>query len=128
MGDLDNDGNEEVIINNMGEAPSLLNNSAGSGNSLLVRALTSGRDAIGARITVTAGGHRQIDEVRSGGSYMSQNDLRLHFGLGSATTADISVRWLDGKVENLKSAAGQILTIEEGKGIVRTQRYTSAKK
>jgi hypothetical protein len=128
VGDLDNDGNEEVIINNMGEAPSLLNNSAGSGNSLLVRALTSGRDAIGARITVTAGGHRQIDEVRSGGSYMSQNDLRLHFGLGSATTADISVRWLDGKVENLKSAAGQILTIEEGKGIVRTQRYTSAKK
>ena len=129
VGDLDNDGNEEVIINNMGEAPSLLNNVAGSGNSLLVRALASGRDAIGARITVTAGGHKQIDEVRSGGSYMSQNDLRLHFGLGSATTADISVRWLDGKVENLNSAAaGQILTIEEGKGIVRTQRYTSAKK
>jgi hypothetical protein len=95
----------------------------------LVRALASGRDAIGARITVTAGGHKQIDEVRSGGSYMSQNDLRLHFGLGSATTVDISVRWLDGKVENLNSAAaGQILTIEEGKGIVRTQRYTSAKK
>ena len=96
---------------------------------MLLRAVTSGRDAIGARITVTAGGHKQIDEVRSGGSYMSQNDLRLHFGLGSATTADISVRWLDGKVENLKSAAaGQILTIEEGKGIVRTQRYISAKK
>ncbi len=113
----------------MGEVPSLLKNFASSGNSLLVRALTSGRDAIGARITVTAGGHKQIDEVRSGGSYMSQNDLRLHFGLGSASTADISVRWLDGKVENFKSAAaGQILTIEEGKGIVRTQPYTAAKK
>jgi hypothetical protein len=94
-----------------------------------VRALTSGRDAIGARITITAAGHKQIDEVRSGGSYISQNDLRLHFGLGSARTADISVRWLDGKVENLKSAeAGQILTIEEGKGIVRAQHYTSARK
>jgi len=94
-----------------------------------VRALTSGRDAIGARITVTAGGHKQIDEVRSGGSYMSQNDFRLHFGLGSASTADISVRWLDGKVENFKSAAAdQIRTIEEGKGIVRTQPYTAAKK
>jgi hypothetical protein len=128
VGDLDNDGNEEVIVNNMGEAPSLLKNFASSGKSLLVRALTSGRDAIGARITVTAGGHKQIDEVRSGGSYMSQNDFRLHFGLGSATAAEISVRWLDGKVENLKSEAGQILTIEEGKGIVRTQRYDSAKK
>ena len=113
----------------MGEAPSLLKTFTSSGNSLLVRALTSGRDAIGARITVTAGGHKEIDEVRSGGSYMSQNDLRLHFGLGSASRADISVRWLDGEVENLKSAAAsQILTIEEGKGIVRTQRYTSVKK
>jgi enediyne biosynthesis protein E4 len=129
VGDLDNDGSEEVVISNMGEAPSLLKNFASSGNSLLVRALTSGRDAIGARITVTAGGHKQIDEVRSGGSYISQNDLRLHFGLGTARIADISVRWLDGKVENFKSAAaGQILTIEQGKGIVRTQRYTSAKK
>ena len=55
--------------------------------------------------------------------------LRLHFGLGRASTADISIRWLDGKVENFKSAAaGQILTIEEVKGIVRTQRYTSTKR
>jgi hypothetical protein len=129
VGDLDNDGSEEVLISNMGEAPSLLKNFAVSGNSLLVRALTSGRDAIGARITVTTGGHKQIDEVRSGGSYISQNDLRLHFGIGSAKTADISIRWLDGKVENFKSAGeGQILTIEEGKGIVHTQKYTSARK
>ena len=129
VGDLDNDGSEEVLISNMGEAPSLLKNFANSGNSLLVRAITSARDAIGARITVTVGGHTQIDEVRSGGSYISQNDLRLHFGLGIARTADISIRWLDGKVENFNSAAaGQILTIEEGKGIVRTQHYTSSKK
>ena len=128
VGDLDNDGSEEVVISNMGEAPSLLKNVGASGNSLLVRALTSGRDAIGARITVTAGGHKQIDEVRSGGSYISQNDLRLHFGIGSAQKAEISIRWLDGKVEDFQSvAAGQILLIEEGKGIVRTQRYTSSK-
>src|SRR6266852_695392 len=129
VGDLDNDGSEEVVISNMGEAPSLLKNFASSGNSQLVRALTSGRDAIGARITVTAGGHKQIDEVRSGGSYMSQNDLRLHFGLGSASTAEMSIRWLDGKVENLRSvAAGEIVTIEEGKGVVRKQPYSSARK
>jgi hypothetical protein len=129
VGDLDDDGNEEVVISNMGQAPSLLKNFTASGNSLLVRALTSGRDAIGARITVTAAGHRQIDEVRSGGSYMSQNDFRLHFGIGSAKTADISIRWLDGKVENFKSAVGgQILTIEEGKGIVHALKYTSSRK
>jgi hypothetical protein len=129
VGDLDNDGTEEIVIVNLGETPSLLKNFASSGNSLLVRALTSGRDAIGARITVTAGGHKQIDEVRSGGSYISQNDLRLHFGLGGDSTADISIRWLDGKVENFKSvAAGEIVTIEEGKGMVRKQPYTSAKK
>ena len=126
IGDLDNDGNEEIVIVNMGEAPSLLKNFRTSSNSLLVRALTSGRDAIGARITVIAGGHKQIDEVRSGGSYISQNDLRLHFGLGIAITADISVRWIDGKVENLKSVAvNEIVTIEEGKGVVRKQPYSS---
>ncbi len=129
VGDLDNDGNEEIVVVNMGEAPSLLKNFRAGGNSLLVRALTSGRDAIGARITVIAGGHKQIDEVRSGGSYMSQNDFRLHFGLGGASTADMSIRWLDGKVENLRAvAAGEIVTIEEGKGVVRKQPYSSARK
>src|SRR5207237_4441420 len=68
VGDQDNDGNEEVVIMNMGEAPSLLTNFATGGNSILIRALTSGRDAIGARITITTDGHKQIDEVRSGGS------------------------------------------------------------
>jgi len=126
VGDLDNDGNEEVVIMNMGEAPSLLTNFATGGNSILIRALTSGRDAIGARITITADGHKQIDEVRSGGSYISQSDLRLHFGLGKASKADISILWLDGKVENFRSVpAGEIVTIEEGKGIVRKQPYTA---
>ena len=113
----------------MGEPPSLLKNYASSGNSLTLRVITAGRDAIGARVTVTAAGHKQIDEVRSGGSYISQNDFRLHFGLGRAAAAEVSIRWLDGKHENIGSVvAGQIVTIEEGKGIVHRQLYSPQKK
>jgi hypothetical protein len=83
------------------------------------------RDAIGARVRVSAGGQTQIDEVRSGGSYMSQNDFRLHFGIGKATSADVSVRWPDGSVENFSAvAAGQVVTIQQGKGVVRKQPYS----
>ena len=129
IGDLNNDGSEEIVIVNMGEPPSLLKNFATGGNSLTVRAITAGRDAIGARVTVTTAGRKQIDEVRSGGSYISQNDFRLQFGLGRATAADVSLRWLDGKLEDIGSvAAGQILTIQEGSGIVRRQPYTSPNK
>jgi len=130
IGDLDNDGNEEIVIVNMGEAPSLLKNVAPSlGNSILIRVLTAtNRDAIGARVTLTADGQKQIDEVRSGGSYISQNDFRLHFGLGKATSANLSIRWVDGKTENFSSvASGQVITIQEGQGIVRKQPYTSRK-
>ena len=129
-GDLDNDGNEEIVIVNMGERPSLLKNvGPRAGNSLLVRSVTSGRDAIGARVTVTASGRKQIEEARSGGSFISQNDFRLHFGLGKATAADVSVRWQDGKVETFRGvAAGQVVTIEEGKGITHKQPYTIGKK
>jgi enediyne biosynthesis protein E4 len=113
---------------NMGEAPSLLKNFADAGNSLTIRAVTAGRDAIGARVIVTAAGHKQIDEVRSGGSYISQNDFRLHFGLSRAATAEVSIRWPDGKDENIGSlAAGQIVTVEENKGVVRKQTYSSPK-
>jgi len=130
VGDLNNDGNEEIVIVNMGEAPSLLRNVAPPlGHSILIRALTAtNRDAIGARVTVNASGQTQIDEVRSGGSYISQNDFRLHFGLGKATSANLSIQWLDGKIENFPSvAAEQIVTVQEGKGIVKKQPYTSKK-
>ena len=126
IGDVDNDGSEEVVIVNMGEPPSLLKNFAATGNSLTIRAITAGRDAVGARVTVTTGRHKQMDEVRSGGSYISQNDFRLHFGLGRATAADVSIRWLDGKVESFSSvAAGEIVTLEEGKGIAHKQPYSA---
>jgi hypothetical protein len=78
---------------------------------------------------LTANGQKQMDEVRSGGSYVSQSDFRLHFGLGKASSANLSVRWLDGKTENLNGvAAGQIVTIQEGKGITKKQPYIAAKR
>jgi enediyne biosynthesis protein E4 len=130
IGDLDNDGNEEIVTVNMGEPPSLLKNMEPAlGHSLLVRALTdTNRDAIGARVTVTAGSVKQIDEVRSGGSYMSQSDFRLHFGLGKATAADVTVTWPDGKNERFPHVvADHIVTVQQGKGIVRNQPYPKAK-
>jgi enediyne biosynthesis protein E4 len=114
----------------MNEPPSLLKNLGPPvGNSLLVRLVTPwGSDAIGARVTVVSGGEKQIDEVRSGGSFISQNDFRLHFGLGKANSADLSVRWTDGKNENYPGvAAGQIVTIQEAKGIVAKRRFISAR-
>ena len=130
VGDLDNDGKEEIVIVNMGETPSLLTNVAPSlGHSVLIRAVTGNRDAIGARVTVTAGGQTQMDEVRSGGSYISHNDFRLHFGLGKATAANVAIRWVDGKTESFSNlAADQVVTIQEGKGIVKKQAYATKKR
>ncbi len=123
VGDLDNDGSLEIVVINMHEPPSLLKNFGPKGNALLVRALTaSGRDAIGARITAAAGG-KQIDEVRSGGHYISQGDFRVHFGLGAATQADVSVRWPDGKTETFPAVkANQWITVRQGQGIVSSKK------
>ena len=83
----------------------------------------SNRAAIGARITILASGVRQFSEVRAGGSYLSHNDLRQHFGLGSATKIDSAeIRWPNGKVEALQNlAADAIYTIVEGEGIRETK-------
>lgn len=119
VGDLDNDGSLEAVVINLNEPPSLLKNTVKEpGNSLLVRLLTGKRDAIGARAIVEAGGMKQIGEVRSGGSFISSNDFRLHFGLGAATKASITVHWLDGKKETATVDANQVVTIQEGKGVV----------
>jgi len=128
VGDLDNDGSEEIVVVNLFEPPSLLKNFAPSGNSLLVRAVTaSGRDALGARITVTSGRRKQIDEVRSGGYHISQGDFRVHFGLGKALNADVSIRWPQGAVENLKDVdANQWIVVREGKGIVERHPFMRA--
>ena len=122
FGDIANDGNIDIAVLNVGEPPSLLLNTNKTSNHRVLLHLVgtkSNRAAIGARVTIRAGGMTQFDEVRGGGSYLSQNDLRLHFGLASATKIDyVEVRWPTGKVESFKEiAVDKIYTIVEGKGI-----------
>lgn len=122
FGDIANNGNVDVVVLNVGEVPSLFLNTNQSSNHRVLFHLVgskSNRAAIGARVTIHAGALTQFDEVRSGGSYLSQSDLRLHFGLGSAARIDlVEVRWPSGKVESFKDvAADKIYTIVEGKGI-----------
>jgi hypothetical protein len=122
VGDFDNDGDEDLLLTTNGGAVELLRNDGGNARtSLLVRAVgtTSNRDGIGARLRVTAGGRTQIREIRSGSSYLSQSDLRAHFGLGGAEVVDrLEVRWPGGRVDVLeKVRAGQIVTVAEGKGL-----------
>jgi hypothetical protein len=125
VGDLDDDGTLEIIVVNQHEKPSLLKNFGDRGSALLVRAVTaSGRDAIGARVTVSAGGRDQIDEIRSGGYFLSQGDLRAHFGLASETKADVTVRWPDGRTEKFSGVdANQRIVIRDGKGIIRAEKF-----
>jgi enediyne biosynthesis protein E4 len=123
FGDFDNDGNVEILIVNMGEPPSLLKNTAANTNHWLSVKLVgtkSNRAAIGARVTLEAGGRQQIREVMSGGSYISQSDLRQHFGLGTAQRVDaLEIRWPAGEKEQVKDLdADQFVTIQEGKGVV----------
>ena len=101
FGDFDNDGAVEVIVNNQNETPTLLKQSSKPAGNWIILKLTgtkSNRSAIGARVRVITGQHVQTDEVRSGGSYLSQNDLRLHFGIGKAAKVDrIEIDWPGGK-------------------------------
>ena len=104
VGDVDGDGRPEIVIVNMNAAPSLLKNDGPHGHflNLALTGTRSNRSAIGARVTLVAGGRKQVDEVMSGGSYYSQNSLVLHFGLGAATAVDsIEVRWPSGQVQKL---------------------------
>jgi hypothetical protein len=122
FGDYDNDGAVEVLVNNQNEPPSLLKQSTKPpGNWVLLKmvGVKSNRSAIGARVRLTAGGLMQIGEVRSGGSYLSQNDLRLHFGLGAARRIDsIEIRWPSGQHQIEKDLApNQILTITESQPV-----------
>jgi len=125
FGDYDNDGDMDVLVLNMNDLPSLLRNDRGNKNNWIKIKLIGtkcNRTAIGARVSVTTGNHTQMDEVHSGGSVMSQSDLRLHFGLGQAKVADlVEVRWpTTGKSERFTMVEGcQILTIKEDAGIIK---------
>ena len=115
-GDLDNDGDLEIVVVNVGQSPSLLQDrSERSANWLVVRALArSGSDAIGARVTVRADGFQRTSEVRSGGGYLSQSDVRAHFGLGDLKSVEIEVLWPSGLSKSAGTfAANQMVTIRE---------------
>ncbi|MGA3023175.1 MAG: CRTAC1 family protein [Bryobacteraceae bacterium] len=117
FGDFDNDGDIDVLIVNLNEPPSLLrNDTSGKNHWLKVKLIGthSNRSAIGARVTARYGGRVQAQEVLSQSSFYSANDLRLHFGLGSETTADLEIRWPDGAKQTLtRVKANQILTVRE---------------
>ncbi len=122
--DYNNDGNIDVLVSHNNEPPSLLRNEGGNKrNWLLVKCVgtRSNRSAIGARVRLVAGQHAQMQEVISGSSFLSQSDLRLHFGLGQAAAADLlEVAWPSGLKESFRGVrANQLITLVEGQGIVR---------
>ena len=130
FGDIDNDGDEDVVINNLDGSPQVLRNDGGNtNNSVLVKLLgvKSNRDGIGARVKIVSGDLTQIDEVRSGGSYISQNDLRLHFGLEKRSKVDlIEIRWPSGVIDKITTAnVNKIITVKEGQGVVEQKDFRS---
>src|SRR5207248_2195453 len=121
----------DLVIGDIDGTPMILRNHGVSGRhwvSFELAGTKSNRLAIGARIKVTAGGITQTDEIHSGGSYLSQNDLRLHFGLGSATKIDhVEIFWPSGKTETLAAlAADQFYSVLEGSSIVAAARIRPA--
>ena len=124
-GDLFNDGNMDIVIEDLDGAPEILRNRGIPGQhwvSFELQGTKSNRLAIGAKVVINAGKITQTDEVRSGGSYLSQNDLRLHFGLGEATKIDsVEVRWPSGAIDKLSPkdlAVDRFYCVLEGKGLV----------
>ncbi|MGH9667920.1 MAG: CRTAC1 family protein, partial [Bryobacteraceae bacterium] len=121
FGDFNNDGAMDVLVMNMGEAPSLLRNELNGANHWIkvkLQGTKSNRSAIGATVSTTAGGVKQMDVVLSQSSYISHNDSRLHFGLGAASRCEqFTVRWPSGSVEHFPGAdSGQLVVLVEGSG------------
>ncbi len=129
--DVDNDGAVEILVNNSHDPPSLLKNDGDHGNWLSIRLVgtKSNRDGIGARVTVRAQGHQQLQEVRSGGGYDSQSDLRLHFGLGDALKAEsLEVTWPSGEHQVLRDVeALRFYVLTEGQDHLEIQKFAKAR-
>ena len=134
FGDFDNDGDVDVVVNTVNDYPQLLRCDSKLGNNWIkIRTIgtKSNRSGIGARVTCVtqvpgeSKPHRQIDEVRSGGSYISQNDLRVHFGLGKAEKVDLlEIRWPSWQVDTIKDVkVNQLVFVKEGEGITRTMQF-----
>jgi len=134
FGDFDNDGDIDFVVNCVNDFPQLVRcDSSVQNNWIKVRTIgtKSNRSGIGARLrcVVQMPGetkpHQQIDEVRSGGGYLSQSDLRVHFGIGKATKVDLlEIRWPSGLVQALNDVkVNQLIYVKEGEGIVRTVSF-----
>jgi len=127
FGDFDNDGDMDILVMNMNEPPSLLRNDVSGGHHWLKVSLVgvqSNRSAIGSRVIARYAGRQQAQEVNAQSSFYSANDRRLHFGLGNATTADLTIRWTNGATETIPNvAADQLVTIREGSGIIRREKF-----
>ncbi len=127
VGDLFNDGNVDLVVGDLDGSPMILRNHGVPGQHWISFELTgtkSNRLALNARVKVVAGGVTQTDEVHSGGSYLSQSDLRLHFGLAKATKIDsVEIHWPSGRTEVLKDlAADKFYSVKEGSGIVPAEQ------
>ncbi len=125
FGDMDNDGDLDIVVVNIDDTPTVMRNDGGNANHWLsVRLLGEGanRQAVGARVIAHVGTRNQLREVRSGTGYISQDDMRLHFGLGAAAQVDsLTIRWTDGRQERLyEIAADQIVSIAPGRGVVES--------
>jgi hypothetical protein len=136
FGDFDNDGDIDAVVNTVNGLPQLLRCDSSTGNNWIkIKAVgvKSNRSGIGARVTcvTTVSGetkpHRQIDEVRSGGGYLSQSDLRVHFGLGKAEKVDLlEIRWPSGQVDTMKDVVvNRLVFVSEGHGIVRAEKFAT---
>ena len=131
--DFDNDGFVDVMVGNNGDPPLLLHNGGGNGLhfvSFKLIGTKSNRDAMGARLTLTAGGVAQIREIAGGGSYLSQSDLRAHFGLGSAAKVEkLEITWPSGAHQSFHDfAADQFYSIQEGKSELGYQPFVKPKR
>ena len=127
FGDFDNDGDMDVLVMNMNEPPSLLRNDVTSGHhwlKVLLIGTQTNRSAIGSRVVARYGDRQQAQEVLAQSSFYSSNDRRLHFGLGSNTSADLTIQWTNGRTENiLHVAADQLVVVREGSGIVQRHAF-----